>query len=92
MAVFLLPVSVSAGGDKHPSDDQILEAYEDLRVADVVDGLDMVGLRDATILDQEIEALWKDVNDMGHIFRGIAVTVRYVPTNRVVKNPMDKDD
>ncbi|MGM0532574.1 MAG: RraA family protein [Bacteroidota bacterium] len=92
MAALVCPFAALAGGDESPSDSQILKAYEDLRVADVADGLDMVGLRDATILDQKIDALWKDVDDMGHVFRGIAVTARYVPTNRVVKNPMDKDE
>ena len=52
------------------TDEQILELYKDLRVADVADGLDMVGLRDLTIMNQRIEALWKDIDNFGHIFRG----------------------
>ncbi len=74
------------------TDEQILKLYDGLRVADVCDGLDMVGLRDETILDQRIDALWKDIDDLSHIFRGIAVTARYVPTNDVVKNPMEADE
>jgi len=74
------------------TDEQILELYKDLRVADVCDGLDMVGLRDMTIMDQRIEALWKDIDEFKHIFRGIAVTARYVPTNRVIKNPMGREE
>lgn len=74
------------------TDDEILKLYTGLRVADVTDGLDMVGLRDATILDQRIEALWKNTDDLSHQFIGIAVTARYVPTNKVVKNPMSREE
>ncbi len=79
--------------EKEPlSDPEILELYEGLRVADVSDGMDMVGLRDLGLLDQSIEALWRNIDDLSHIFRGIAVTARYVPTNKVIKNPMDPDE
>lgn len=74
------------------TDDEILKLYEGLRVADVSDGMDMVGLRDVGLMDQKIEALWKNVGDMSHIAQGIAVTARYVPTNKVVKNPMSKEE
>lgn len=74
------------------SDETILKLYEGLRVADVSDGMDMVGLADAGLMDQKIIALWKDFDDLSHQFRGIAVTARYVPTNRVVKTPMEKTE
>lgn len=74
------------------SDKELLDLYQGLRVADVSDGLDMVGLRDAGLLDTKIEALWKDIDSMKHIVRGIALTARYIPTNKVVKNPMAKDE
>lgn len=74
------------------SDEAILELYDGLRVADVSDGMDMVGLPDVGLMDQEIVALWKDIDDLSHQFRGIAVTARYVPTNRVVKTPMEKTE
>ena len=74
------------------TDEQILEMFQSLRVADVSDGLDMVGLRDVGLLDTKIEALWKNTEDMSNIFCGIAVTARYVPTNKVIKNPMDKEE
>jgi len=74
------------------SDEGILELYKELRVADVSDGMDMVGLRDAGLLSQEIEALWKDIDQFRHVFRGIAITARYVPTNRVIKNPMSEEE
>jgi regulator of RNase E activity RraA len=74
------------------TDDQILKLYQGLRVADVSDGMDMVGLRDAGLLDQRIEPLWKDIDNMSHIICGIAVTARYVPTMKVLKNPMERDE
>jgi len=74
------------------TDEQILTLYMGLRVADVCDGMDMVGLRDAGTMDASIEPLWRDVETFGHRFSGIAVTARYVPTNKVVKNPMEKTE
>ena len=63
-------------------DQRILKAFEGLRVADVTDGMDFVGLQNVGLMDPEIHALWKDSKDYGHRFIGIAVTVRYVPTQR----------
>lgn len=63
-------------------DRKILQLYEGLRVADVSDGLDMVGLPDAGLMDPAIRPLWRDTDEFRHVFVGIAVTVRYVPTNR----------
>lgn len=74
------------------TDEQILGLYQGLRVADVSDGLDFVGLQDKCLMDTNIEALWKNTDDMSHIFCGIAVTARYVPTNRVVKVPMEYEE
>ncbi len=74
------------------TDEQILELYKALRVADVCDGMDMVGLRDAGTMDAAIEPLWRDTENFKHRFCGIAVTARYVPTNRVIKNPMTREE
>ena len=74
------------------TDEQILKLYEGLRVADVSDGMDIVGLRDAGILDQKIDALWKDTENFTHRICGIAVTARYVPTNKIMKNPMTPEE
>jgi len=71
-----------------PTDEQLLKLYEGLRVADVADGMDVVGLRNVGLVDQRIQALWKDLEEFDHQIRGIAITVRYVPHNRVVPNPM----
>ena len=74
------------------TDAEILALYDGLRVADVSDGLDFVGLLDTGLMHQRIEALWKDIDDLSHLFCGIAVTARYVPTNKVVKTPMEKEE
>jgi len=61
---------------------QILKLYEKLRVADVSDGLDMVGLPNIGLVDPAIHPDWVDKENLKHIIRGIAVTARYVPTQR----------
>jgi regulator of RNase E activity RraA len=74
-----------------PGDEQVLALYRGLRVADVVDGMDRVGLRGVGLVDTRIQPLWKDIDGFEHQFRGIAVTVRYVPHNRIVPNPLPAD-
>ena len=74
------------------TDEEILKLYEGLRVADVSDGMDIAGLRDIGLLDQDIQALWKDIGNFDHWFCGIAVTARYVPTNKIIKNPMTPEE
>ncbi|MGC9343056.1 MAG: RraA family protein, partial [Bacteroidales bacterium] len=64
------------------SDAELLKLYDGLRVADVSDGMDYIGLHDLGLVDPSIEALWKDIDEFKHMFTGIAMTVRYVPTNR----------
>jgi regulator of RNase E activity RraA len=54
--------------------------------------MDVVGLREVGLMDTKIEPLWRDVENMSHQVRGIAVTVRYVPTNRIVPNPMSDEE
>ena len=71
-----------------PSDQDLLKAFAGLRVADVADGMDVVGLRGVGLVDQRIQPLWKDLDQFDHQIRGIAVTVRYVPHNQVLQNPM----
>ena len=74
-----------------PSDRELLALYDGLRVADVTDGMDIVGLRGIGLVDTRIQALWRDVDRFDHQFHGIALTVRYVPANLVVPNPMPAD-
>jgi 4-hydroxy-4-methyl-2-oxoglutarate aldolase len=61
---------------------RILDMYSWLRVADVSDGMDVVGLADIGLVDPEVHALWKDTDKFTHRTVGIAVTARYVPTNK----------
>lgn len=63
-------------------DAKILGLYRNLRVADVSDGLDRVGLPGTGLVNPEIHPDWIDLKDFKHVFRGIALTVRYVPTQR----------
>jgi regulator of RNase E activity RraA len=74
------------------TDEELMELYSGLRVADVSDGMDMAGLRDVGLMDPEIEALWKDIDNFSHRFCGIAVTARYIPTNRKVPNKLSPDE
>ena len=69
----------------YPAEDNqriLLEMHKWLRVADVSDGMDVVGLQDIGIVDEQIRALWKDTEKFTHRTVGIAVTARYVPSNR----------
>jgi 4-hydroxy-4-methyl-2-oxoglutarate aldolase len=62
---------------------KILKLFEGLRVADVSDGMDMVGLLGTGLVDPAIHPDWIDYENLSHQFRGIAVTARYVPTQRL---------
>ncbi len=70
-------------------DQEILKLFERLRVADVSDGMDKVGLAGVGLMSPEIHAAWKDVQHYAHRFVGIAVTARYVPTNRPAAGTME---
>ena len=60
-------------------------------MADISDGMDMVGLKDVGLLATDITALWKDIDSFKHLLCGIAMTVRYVPTNRSTTPANAKD-
>lgn len=62
-------------------DRDVLAAFAGLRVADVSDGLDAVGMMGNMLVDPEIHPLWKDAQNYHHRIIGIAVTARYVPSN-----------
>ena len=61
---------------------ELLELYEGLRVADVSDGLDMAGFPHQGLVDPAIHPSWVNYKELSHIIRGIALTVRYVPTQK----------
>ena len=80
-----IPTKVYSAQD----DEQILKFFDGLRVADVSDGMDKVGLTNTGLMSPKIHALWKDTVHYKHRFIGIAVTVRYVPTNKPPAPRMD---
>ena len=82
----------TAVGQQDVPDEVLLELYRGARVTDVVDGLVTCGYMDVGVMDPEIAPLWRDVNDMSHAFSGIAVTVRYGPTNRPMHPGVDLTD
>src|SRR5688572_5773314 len=72
-------------------DDKLLKEFDGLRVADVADGMDFVGLQNVGLM-KDINALWKDTKDFKHRFIGIAVTARYVPTQKPAAGKMKEED
>ena len=70
---------------------QLLSLYEGLRVTDVCDGLDAIGLIDTCTMDWHIRPLWRDTDKLTHRIYGIAHTVRFVPTHGVVPRPLELD-
>jgi regulator of RNase E activity RraA len=63
------------------ADRKLLALFDGLRVADVADGMDAVGLQNIGLMDRGIRPLWKDAKTFRHRFVGIAITARYVPTS-----------
>jgi len=73
-------------------DQEILKLFEGLRVADVSDGMDKAGLTNTGLMSPEIRAAWKDTEHFTHRFIGIALTVRYVPTNKPPAQRMETEE
>lgn len=73
-------------------DAEVLKAFEGLRVADVTDGMDAVGLFGRGLMDPEIRPVYRDTVDYSHRFIGIAVTARYVPTQQPAPGIMPEAD
>ena len=66
---------------------EILELYKDLRLTDVLDAIDLIGLQDIGLMNKNIRPLWRDVEKFSHRIVGFAITVRHVPTDvRVGQN------
>ncbi len=61
---------------------KLIEMFKNLRVADVCDGMDAVGLQNVGNMDPEIRPLWRDTENFTHRIIGVAVTARYVPTQK----------
>jgi regulator of RNase E activity RraA len=60
---------------------EVLKLFDGLRVADVSDGMDSVGMQNVGLVSPQIRPLWRDTKRFTHRIVGIAVTARYVPTN-----------
>ena len=66
---------------------EILDLYKNLRVTDVLDGMDLIGLQDIGLMKKDIRPLWRDADKFSHRVVGFAITVRHVPTDvRVGQN------
>jgi len=72
---------------------EILELYKDLRLTDVLDAMDLIGLQDIGLMNKNIRSLWRDVEKFSHRMVGFAITVRHVPTDvRVGQNSFSNLD
>jgi len=73
--------------DNEKARNEILDLYKDLRLTDVLDGMDLIGLQDIGLMNKDIRPLWRDVEKFSHRIVGFAITVRHVPTDvRVGQN------
>lgn len=72
---------------------ELLDMYDGLRVADVVDGLDYHGFHDVNQMSSDVAPLYRDIDGFSHQITGFAYTVRYLPTNkrRELPNPAELD-
>jgi len=73
-------------------DKRVLERFAGLRVADVSDGMDAMGLQNIGLMDSDIRPLWRDTEKFTHRFIGIAVTARYLPTQQPPAGKMNTAD
>jgi len=83
-----IPTRVFSADD----DQKVLKAFEGLRVADVCDGMDAMGLHGRGLMDADIHPLWRDTVNYTHRFIGIAVTARYVPTQAPTAGQRSTED
>jgi len=73
--------------DSEQTRKEILKLYKDLRLTDVLDGMDLIGLQDVGLMDKNIRPLWRDTDNFSHRIVGFAITIRHVPTDvRVGQN------
>lgn len=73
-------------------DKALLRWFDGLRVADVSDGMDKAGLQNIGLVSADIRPLWRDTEHFRHRFVGIAVTARYVPTNKPAAGRKDTEE
>ncbi len=71
----------------------LVKKFEGLRVTDVLDAMQAVGLQDRGLMDKTIRPLWRDTSDkVAHRFYGVAITYQYVPTNKPAAYKMPYDE
>ena len=78
--------------DPRPEQNEsLVKKFRGLRVTDVMDAMQAVGLQDVGKMEDTIRPLWQDHKDFTHRVYGVAATARYVPTNkRMPSMPLDK--
>jgi regulator of RNase E activity RraA len=72
---------------------KLVKKYKGLRVTDVLDAMQAIGLQDIGFMDHSIRPLWRDYTDkLSHRICGVAVTYRYLPTNKPPAAKMSYDE
>ena len=66
--------------------EQLIELFKGLRVTDVCDAMDAVGLMGRGLVSRDVRPLYRDVEGFSHRIAGPALTARFLPTNRPVPN------
>lgn len=62
--------------------ERVLGLFDGLRLTDVCDAMDAVGLQDVGTMDRDIQPLWRDTEGFKHRIYGCALTVRFMPTDK----------
>ena len=71
----------------------LVEKYKGLRVTDVLDALQAIGIQDITMMDKSIRPLWRDKSEeVKHRIYGVAITYQYLPTNMPQAGQLEYDD
>ena len=90
LGVCLLGMLVTCAQVAEPGAGKSRHTPVGVRLLDVCDGMDLIGLQDIGLMNRRIRPLWRDVDDFSHRFVGFAVTVRHVPTDvRVGEDSFD---
>jgi regulator of RNase E activity RraA len=72
--------------------DRLIRLFDGMRVTDVSDGLDVVGLQDVMLMDPDIRPLWRDGEKFTHRIAGVALTLRTVPPQERAPNFPSHDE
>jgi regulator of RNase E activity RraA len=71
----------------------LVKKYEGLRVTDVLDAMQAIGLQDIGVMDKTIRPLWRDTSEaLAHRIYGVAVTYQYLPTNKPQPGKMSYEE